>query len=68
MFRRFFTKSNIPKLNLIIGVIAFGFQTMVLNPWHLQLNKQLNILNQEIKSIGKLLDDKKSLEQQSKEN
>jgi hypothetical protein len=68
MFKRFFSKSNIPKLNLIIGVIAFGFQTMVLNPWHLQFDKRIDLLIQEIKSIKKLLDDKKSLEQQSKEN
>ena len=52
LFKNFFSTSNLPKFNLFIGLTGFGFQIMVLNPWHYQLSKQFKQLHLEIKSIG----------------
>ncbi len=51
MFKNFVSQTNLPKINLIVGLCAFGFQLSILNPWHSQLSKQFNEIHLEIKDL-----------------
>ena len=53
LLKNLFNNNNLPKINLLVGVSAFCFQIIVLNPWHSELSKQFNQLHYEIKTNNK---------------
>ena len=41
----------IPRIALLIAIIAFLFQVTVLYPWHIELSKEISSLARNVKKI-----------------